>query len=442
MRSLTAADNTDAATGDYPYRKARDTVGPTEGTKLWERIFADMIHGIQKLIRLVGITPNDLPDNESNGYQILDALELLGQSRVFQGNWTDAGGGDKYLLASGIPALIIGKMYRFISDKNLLPSDNIYLKVDIVDYAINFQNCSFILADQAFNVYVTGANNVIITTVGTLNEYLGSAINRFEQHSGVDDLGGIFKYKGKYYVTVSDNDQINIYSNEGNLELSFGASGSSDGQLDFPAGITVINDKIYVANTGNSRIEVFNLTGSFLFNFGQAQLISPSVIRSSEATGKIYVVDGSVSLNNAFAYNAPDGLYSFTFSGADKFKDIVIHDKLAYILSIPGSGETYIKRHNAENGSLLSFALNTFTVADNILKFYGINDNYFFLKSGNDVVLVDRNYDINDAGDPYRDILKTVIYGYSFQFGDVDGGEMYFIDNSSAADRFSINKFI
>ena len=132
MRSLTAADNTDAATGDYPYRKARDTVGPTEGTKLWERIFADMIHGIQKLIRLVGITPNDLPDNESNGYQILDALELLGQSRVFQGNWTDAGGGDKYILASGIPALIIGKMYRFISDKNLLPSDNIYLKVDIV----------------------------------------------------------------------------------------------------------------------------------------------------------------------------------------------------------------------------------------------------------------------------------------------------------------------
>ena len=437
MRSLTAADNTDAATGDYPYRKVRDTIGVTDGTKLWDRIFADLLHGLQKLIRLVGLAPNDLPDNETNGYQILDSLELLGQSRVFSAEWTDAGGGDKYILASGIPALIVGKIYRFISDKNLLPADDIYLKVGIVDYAINFQNCSFILSNQTFNVYVTDANNVTITTVGTLNEYLGSAINRFETFANLGALGGIFKYKGKYYVSILNDGQIKRYSNDGVFEQTL-----SPAEITFPGSITVVDDKIYVVDHDTGDIVALTLGGSFLFRFGSSQFSDPRIVRSSNEIGKtskIYVVTNQ-SLNNAYAYNASDGLYSFTFSGANKFIDIVIHGLSAYLLSSPG--DAIITTYDAENGALAAGGLNTFEAAKDITRFYGINDNYFILKSGDNAVLVDKNYQIDDVGDPYRDILKTVIYDYSFADGNVDGEEMYFIDNSADVDRFSINKFI
>ena len=61
-------------------------------------------------------------------------------------------------------------------------------------------------------------------------------------------------------VFVADffNHRIQILSGEGNFLSEFGTHGSGDGQFDHPADIAVDSEsRMYVADFGNGRIQVF-----------------------------------------------------------------------------------------------------------------------------------------------------------------------------------------
>lgn len=73
-RKLTDVPNTDGATSDYPNGRVRDKVGATPGTTGGEPLFGDIIQLFEKLKIDASITENDLPDNVTNGYQLLTAL--------------------------------------------------------------------------------------------------------------------------------------------------------------------------------------------------------------------------------------------------------------------------------------------------------------------------------------------------------------------------------
>jgi len=442
MRSLNSSDNTNAVSADYPYRQVRDTVGATDGTKLWERIFADMIHGIQKVIRLVGLTPNDLPDNETNGYQILEAFERLGQPKVYTANWTDAGGGDIYADSTDIDFLTEGKTYKFIVDKNLLPSDGVYLKVDAVDFSINFVNCSFILSNQPFNVYVDSATSVQVSPISNVNEFIGSSFNSFELFSNINLIGGIFKYKNRYYVSRLASDRINVYDSEGVLKVEFGASGSGAGELDSPRGITAVNDKLYICDYNNNRVNVYSLTGSFIFSFNGGNMLQPNKIVASETQNKIYIIDSNTQ-DNAKAYSADDGLYNFTFGLNENFTDIAIHKDIVYLLFYSSGIDSSIRLFDASNSAaIVGQGLFNFEASLNVNKLFAVNDNYMILKGSDGIFLVDKNYKIYDVNDKYRDNLKTIISDYTFEDGNIDGKELYFANNDFYDDKRSIYKFL
>ena len=62
-----------------------------------------------------------------------------------------------------------------------------------------------------------------------------------------------------------------IYMPDGTLLAKFGKEGHAPGELFFPFGIAVNKDasKIYVSESGNHRISVFNSQGNFLHCFGK-----------------------------------------------------------------------------------------------------------------------------------------------------------------------------
>ena len=77
------------------------------------------------------------------------------------------------------------------------------------------------------------------------------------------------KYKPLYIATTNDNHllitsfsshTVMVYTLEGELIHQFGAQGSDPGRLSSPYGIYVHNDSglVYVADMGNSRIQVFS----------------------------------------------------------------------------------------------------------------------------------------------------------------------------------------
>lgn len=74
MRKLIDTPNIEAATTDYPKGRVKDRSGAIPGTTLTELGIGDLIQLFQKLVIDASITENDLPDNVTNGYQLLEAL--------------------------------------------------------------------------------------------------------------------------------------------------------------------------------------------------------------------------------------------------------------------------------------------------------------------------------------------------------------------------------
>ncbi len=76
MRILDNITNTPPPDGDYPKSKIADesTPGSSDGVPVNEAVYGDMVQFFQKLIIDGSIGENDLPDNVTNGYQLIDGL--------------------------------------------------------------------------------------------------------------------------------------------------------------------------------------------------------------------------------------------------------------------------------------------------------------------------------------------------------------------------------
>lgn len=76
-RNKANAPNIQAPSGDYPNGRIRDNDGSNNGTPVNEFIYGDIHENIAKLMRRYAIAYNNLPDNETNGYQFIEALRAL-----------------------------------------------------------------------------------------------------------------------------------------------------------------------------------------------------------------------------------------------------------------------------------------------------------------------------------------------------------------------------
>lgn len=76
-RELQNQTNVNPPDSDYPYGRIRNRNGATPGTPVSEELYGDMHQFFAKLMNEGGITPNDLPDNDYNGYQLWEAFRKL-----------------------------------------------------------------------------------------------------------------------------------------------------------------------------------------------------------------------------------------------------------------------------------------------------------------------------------------------------------------------------
>lgn len=80
------------------------------------------------------------------------------------------------------------------------------------------------------------------------------------------------------YLYVIDGNIIKKFDIIGNNLLQFGSYGSEDGQLSSPLGITTHNCRVYIADSKNRRISVFQNDGQFSHSFGSKNLTYPCCI--------------------------------------------------------------------------------------------------------------------------------------------------------------------
>jgi hypothetical protein len=77
MKKLENLQNVEAPTGDYPYGDLKNNTGSNDGTPVNRDLLTDLVQFAQKLADEAGITINDVPDNETDGWQLYEAFRKL-----------------------------------------------------------------------------------------------------------------------------------------------------------------------------------------------------------------------------------------------------------------------------------------------------------------------------------------------------------------------------
>jgi len=73
--------------------------------------------------------------------------------------------------------------------------------------------------------------------------------------------------KGLLYIADMKENRIMVYDTLGNFVKQIGSPGQGPGELLNPEKIAIENDSIFVLNSGNSRIEIFDINGKPLGSF-------------------------------------------------------------------------------------------------------------------------------------------------------------------------------
>jgi hypothetical protein len=147
----------------------------------------------------------------------------------------------------------------------------------------------------------------------------GSADGEFTSPQGI-----AFNSTGYIYVADFYNNRVEIFNSAGIYQLQLGGcltggclSGSADGEFSGPGGIAINStDYIYVVDSGNSRVEIFNSAGTYQSQFGSpgtgnGQFTGLSDI-AFDSSDNIYVVDSG---NRIQKFNSA-GIYISQFGSS------------------------------------------------------------------------------------------------------------------------------
>ncbi|MEK6626411.1 MAG: 6-bladed beta-propeller [Bdellovibrionota bacterium] len=158
------------------------------------------------------------------------------------------------------------------------------------------------------------------------------------------------------YVIDGKKDQVLVFNKiSGDFVKSFGQNGESTGEFDMPASIkSDKNGLLYISNTMNGRVDIFNGDGKFLGQYGtvpntaSGNFAHPQGI-ALDRENRIYVVDNSFEnvqiFNDKKQFLMPFGVVGNTPGGLNMPHAIAIdYDNASYFSKIvaPGRSIEYI----------------------------------------------------------------------------------------------------
>jgi DNA-binding beta-propeller fold protein YncE len=124
------------------------------------------------------------------------------------------------------------------------------------------------------------------------------------------DPTGIAVANGEVFVADSRNGRIQVFDFEGNFKRSFGKPGTQLGELGRPMNLTIAGDELYVPEYFNDRVQVFGLAGAPKRIIGKAgdgpgEFSAPGGVAVSP-NGDLFVADFH---NHRVQQLTPDGTF-------------------------------------------------------------------------------------------------------------------------------------
>jgi len=178
---------------------------------------------------------------------------------------------------------------------------------------------------HGFFVYAIDVTNRQLLRFDQSGSFRDVLVNfeQLESNRRVSPFGMAVDETGRVAVTDIENHQVLLINNYLQLDLAFGNYGSYEGQLDTPRGISFSpRGELLVADTGNSRVQYFSDTGTFLRAFPREGAPNPldqprRAVESKQ--GRAYIADPGAGAVFVFT---PSGTAagSFVPTGADRFE--------------------------------------------------------------------------------------------------------------------------
>ena len=104
-------------------------------------------------------------------------------------------------------------------------------------------------------------------------------------------------------VAIVDGDRVRLLGHDAKPQFVIGRSGVRDGEFDAPGGIC-LGDRIYVADTGNSRIQIFSRDGVYLAkiaNTKERAVLKQPVALALDSQNNLYVADNGANRIRVFS---------------------------------------------------------------------------------------------------------------------------------------------
>lgn len=125
---------------------------------------------------------------------------------------------------------------------------------------------------------------------------------------------GLAFNREKLFVTDVGDQSVKVFLKGGELLRKFGQPGAKKGQLLFPNGIFIKKDgTVFVADSNNSRVQVFGATGKYLFSI-TAELKLPRGL-AIDSLDRLHVAD---ALSRQVSVFDSGGKFLFSYGGPEK----------------------------------------------------------------------------------------------------------------------------
>ncbi len=175
-----------------------------------------------------------------------------------------------------------------------------------------FLNPLYIAVSPKGDIYVTDRSTATIQIYSSTGKY----ISRFTPKTDQPDfswspLSVAFDKKGLMYVgdATKDRHRILVFDTNGQLKLQFGKEGTGNGEFEFINGLAIRNNgDIYVADSNNSRVQVFTKDGKFKAIIGKG---GKNVLGHPVALG--FDDKGQLNISDTFGHSV------MVYDGAGKF---------------------------------------------------------------------------------------------------------------------------
>lgn len=246
-------------------------------------------------------------------------------------------------------------------------------------------NGNFVLSD-------TGNSQLILRNRNTVLMHIGN--QRTTDYAFSNVSGAAADADGNYYITDSLNHRVLKYSNSGSLIYKLGGNGGNGGPIShginywqFTSPKQISYDQAYnrilIADTGNSRIQVFNANGTWISNFGYWVFSIPMGV-CTDSYGNIYIADTGhnrimkcnpygITITTWGSFGTGDGEFNMpTYLTCDSDNNVYVVDR----------NNCRIQKFSSSGSFITKWGTNGGVASSNTLENWGTGSGDLFLPVG------------------------------------------------------------